>query len=92
MGRRVAALHVGAGVQAEIDRLTTVDADGILSGRDGMLAGAPKSAAGKQLKKFRPGGFNVVVAGGKAGLFSGILPGWSPGDVNSQVTTKVIGD
>jgi hypothetical protein len=46
------------------------------------------------VKKFRPGGFNVVVAGGEAGLFSGILPGWSPGlnDVNSQIVTRLVGD
>lgn len=78
--------------KAEIDRLTTVEADTVLAGNDGMLAGVAASAAGTRLKKFRDGGFNVVVAGGKAGLFSGILPGWSPGSVNSQVTTRIIGE
>ncbi len=76
----------------EIDRLTTVDADKILSGLDGMLTGVKESQRGTRIKKFRAGGFNVVIAGGRAGLFSGILAGWSPGDVNSQVTTKIIGD
>lgn len=78
--------------KAEIDRLTTVDAESILAGDGGMLVGAPASARGTRIKKFRDVGFNVVVAGGKAGLFSGILPGWSPGSVNSQVTTKIIGE
>ncbi len=78
--------------KAEIDRLTTVDADTVLTGLDGMHPGVATKLAGTRVKKFRPGGFNVVVAGGKAGLFSAILPGWSPGDVNSQVTTKIVGD
>jgi hypothetical protein len=76
----------------EIDRLTTVDADSVLVGLDGMLPGVSPKLKGTRLKKFRPGGFNVVVAGGGAGLFSAILPGWSPGDVNSQVVTREIGD
>jgi hypothetical protein len=78
----------------EIDRLTTVDADTVLAGKDGMLPGVPVSQSGARVKKFRPGGFNVVVAGGPAGLFSGILPGWSPGlsDVNSQMVTKIVDD
>ena len=78
--------------KAEIDRLTTVDADKILTGLDGMLTGAPLSAKGTRIRKFRDGGFNVVMAGGRAGLFSAILPGWSPGSVNSQVTTRQVGD
>ncbi|MGE0697823.1 MAG: thioredoxin family protein [Hyphomicrobiaceae bacterium] len=78
----------------EIDRLTTVDADTVLAGKDGMLPGVPEAQRGTRVKKFRPGGFNVVVAGGPAGLFSGILPGWSPGlgDVNSQMVTRIVGD
>jgi hypothetical protein len=75
----------------EIDRLTTVDADTILTGLDGMAPGAPLSAKGTRIKKFREGGFHVVHAGGTAGLFSAILPGWSPGYVNSQVVTRAIG-
>ncbi|HRD76587.1 MAG TPA: thioredoxin family protein [Hyphomicrobiaceae bacterium] len=76
----------------EIDRLTTVDADRILTGLGGMLPGPPLSAKGTRVKKFRPNGFFVVHAGGTAGLFSAILPGWSPGGANSQLVTKVVGD
>ena len=72
-------------------RLTTVDADKILTGLDGMLTGAPLSAKGTRIKKLRDGGFNVIMAGGRAGLFSAILPGWSPGSVNSQVVTREVG-
>ena len=64
----------------------------MLIGVDGMLPGVKPAAKGTRVQKFRPGGFNVVMAGGKAGLFSAILPGWSPGDVNSQVTTRIVGD
>jgi hypothetical protein len=79
--------------KAEIDKLTTVDADPYLTGVGGVLPGVPEAARGTKVKKFRPGGFDVVVAGGPAGLFSGILPGWSPGlaDVNSQMVTKEVG-
>ena len=77
--------------KAEIDRLTTVDAERIITGVDGMLTGAPESARGKRIRKFRDGGFNVARAGGPAGLFSAILGGWSPGSANSNPTTKVVG-
>jgi len=69
-----------------------VDADDVAIGLDGMQPGVSPKLAGTRIKKFRPGGFNVVVAGGGAGLFSAILPGWSPGDVNSQVVTRAIRD
>ncbi len=78
--------------KAEIDRLTTVDADSVLAGLDGMSPGVSPAHKGNRVKKFREGGFNVVMAGGPAGLFSAILPGWSPGDVNSQLTTKIVRD
>lgn len=76
---------------AEIDRLTTVDADTVLTGLGGMTVGLPESARGSRIKKFREGGFHVVHAGGPAGLFSAILPGWSPGAANSQVVTRTVG-
>jgi hypothetical protein len=80
--------------RTEIERLTTVDADTVLAGLDGMSPGVPETARGTRIPKFRPGGFNVVVAGGGAGLFSGNLPAWSPGlgDVNSQIVTRLVDD
>ena len=78
--------------KAEIDRLTTVEAEKIMTGVDGMLTGVPAKAKGTRIKKFRNGGFNVVIAGGRAGLFSGILAGWSPGDHNSNPTTRIVGE
>ena len=76
----------------EIDRLTTIDADDVLVGLGGMQPGVSPKLSGTRVKKFRPGGLNVVVAGGGAGLFSAILSGWSPGGVNSQVVTRTVGD
>ena len=43
------------------------------------------------LAKFRPGGLNIVHAGGTAGLFSAIIGGWvASGPIGSQPVTKEI--
>lgn len=80
--------------KSEIERLTTVKADEVLSGLGGMLTGVPESKRGQMIAKMRagPNGFNVVHAGGTAGLFSAILQGWTPGTENSQVVTKEVKD
>ena len=41
--------------------------------------GRPSSLAGRTVNKFRPGGIMIVRAGGDAGMFSGIIGGWSAG-------------
>jgi len=46
---------------------------------DGIGEGIPASRAGEQVPKFHEDGLMVVRAGGPAGLFSGILPGWLAG-------------
>jgi hypothetical protein len=69
---------------------TTVPAEDVLTGVDGMTPGAPESARGKMLAKLRPTGLDIVHAGGNAGLFSGLLVGWTPGNVNSNITTKEV--
>ncbi|MEZ5909213.1 MAG: thioredoxin family protein [Hyphomicrobiaceae bacterium] len=78
--------------KSELMALTTVLADDVLAGLDGMTPGVSEKMRGKRIPKLRPDGLNVVRAGGNAGLFSAILPGWSPGSVNSQVTTKEVRD
>ena len=45
----------------------------------GIAEGAPPSLAGKTFNKFRPGGLMFVRAGGDAGMFCGIIGGWSAG-------------
>jgi hypothetical protein len=80
-----------ARLKQELHALTTVPAEQVMAGADGMAAGVPQKLAGKTVRKFRPEGLNIVHAGGTAGMFSGILPGWSAGaDINSSPVTKEI--
>ena len=51
----------------------------ILAGADGIGEGVPASRADEMVPKFHEDGLMVVRAGGKAGLFSAILPGWLAG-------------
>lgn len=51
----------------------------LVSGVDGVGEGIPESRAGEQVPKFFEDGIMVVRAGGSAGLFSAILPGWLAG-------------
>ncbi|MGE4243099.1 hypothetical protein [Ramlibacter sp.] len=74
---------------AELMALTTIPAEHVLAGAGGMAVGAPESTRGKMLRKLREGGVCVVHAGGGAGLFSAILPGWGP-QSQSRITTKEV--
>jgi hypothetical protein len=74
---------------SELMALTTVRADDVLVGVGGMTPGAPESARGKMLPKFRENGLFVVHAGGIAGLFSGILEGWTTNS-SSRITTREV--
>jgi hypothetical protein len=51
----------------------------ILAGQDGVGEGVPASRAAERVPKFHEDGLMVVRAGGPAGLFSAILPGWLAG-------------
>jgi hypothetical protein len=51
----------------------------LVAGKDGVGEGIPASRAGEQVPKFHDDGIMVVRAGGPAGLFSAILPGWLAG-------------
>jgi hypothetical protein len=51
----------------------------ILAGADGVGEGVPASQAGEMVPKFHDDGLMVVRAGGPAGLFSAVLPGWLAG-------------
>lgn len=76
----------------ELREHATVLADDILAGADGIAVGAPERAKGKRIAKVREGGIQVVHAGGQAGMFSAILPGWTGGLDNSKFVTKVVGE
>jgi hypothetical protein len=51
----------------------------ILAGKDGVGEGVPAERADEMIPKFHDDGLMVVRAGGPAGLFSAILPGWLAG-------------
>jgi hypothetical protein len=51
----------------------------LVAGADGVGEGIPASRAGEMVAKFHDDGLMIVRAGGSAGLFSAILPGWLAG-------------
>ena len=60
-------------------------------GADGIAEGLPVTIESEAVPKFRPGGLNIVRAGGKAGMFSAIIGGWlATGVMGSNVVTKEI--
>ena len=63
----------------ELYRLCEIPGDELIAGAKGIAEGGPPSLAGKMVNKFRPGGLLIVRAGGDAGMFSGIIGGWSAG-------------
>jgi hypothetical protein len=63
----------------ELYRLCEIPGDELVAGAKGIAEGGPPSLAGKTVNKFRPGGLMIVRAGGDAGMFSGIIGGWSAG-------------
>ena len=77
-------------LRAELDRLLTLEADPMLRGVDGIDEGLPEVLAGATVPKFRPGGLQIVHAGGDAGLFSAILGGWVGGPKGSEPITRPI--
>ena len=64
----------------------------LVAGKDGIGEGIPASRAGEQVPKFHEDGLMVVRAGGPAGLFSAILPGWLAGRNKEelQLVTKEV--
>ena len=64
----------------------------LLAGLDGIGEGVPASRADEMIPKFHDDGIVVVRAGGPAGLFSGVLPGWLAGrnKAELQLVTKAV--
>ncbi len=69
----------------ELYRLCEIPGDDLIAGARGIAEGGPQSLAGKTVNKFRPGGLLIVRAGGDAGMFSGIIGGWSAGGPRGSV-------
>lgn len=60
-------------------------------GTDRKTGTAPAAHADGTLPKFRPGGLTLVRAGGQAGLFSAIIPGWlMKGALGSDPVSKEV--
>lgn len=79
-------------LKQELDTLLTTDAKDMIRGAGGISEGLPEHLADVTIPKFRPGGLNIVYAGGGAGLFSAIIGGWAAsGSVGSVPVTKEIG-
>ncbi len=70
--------------------LTTIPGDELVRGAGGIAEGLPESVRGRMIPKFRPNGIHIVHAGGGAGLFSAIIPGWANGELGSQTLAKEI--
>ncbi len=77
-------------LRAKLHELTVMDGDELVRGAQGIAEGFPDSVRGKKLPKFRPNGLHIVHAGGGAGLFSAIIPGWANGEIGSQTVSKEI--
>ena len=76
---------------AELEELLTVPGAQLARGADGMAEGLPPGFEDVPVPKFRPGGLLLVHAGGTAGLFSTVVPGWVSGASGSETTTVPIG-
>ncbi len=63
----------------------------LVQGALGVAEGMPETCADQTMTKFRPGGLNLVRAGGSAGLMSAIIGGWAAtGERGSEPVTKEI--
>ena len=74
-----------ARVYEELYRLCEIPGEELVAGAKGIAEGGPASLAGKTVNKFRPGGLMIVRAGGGAGMFSGIIGGWSAGGPRGSI-------
>ncbi len=68
-----------ARIERELYLATIRPGKDLVAGADGVGEGIPASRAGEMVPKFHEDGLMVVRAGGSAGLFSAILPGWLAG-------------
>lgn len=57
----------------------------LVAGADGVGEGIAAGRAGEMVPKFHEDGLMVVRAGGAAGLFSAILPGWLAGRARAEL-------
>ncbi|MEM7273425.1 MAG: thioredoxin family protein [Actinomycetota bacterium] len=80
-----------ARLRNELDELLQLSTDDMVRGAGGIAEGLPEAMAGATVPKFRPGGLQLVHAGGDAGLFSAVIGGWVAGAKGSEPITVPIG-
>ena len=66
-------------IEREINAATVRPGKDLVAGAQGVGEGIPATRAGEAVPKFYEDGLMIVRAGGPAGLFSAILPGWLAG-------------
>src|ERR1700730_7478260 len=74
----------------ELYRLCEIPGEELIAGARGIAEGGSASRIGMTVNKFRPGGLLIVRAGGGAGMFSGIIAGWSSGARGSIPITREV--
>ena len=80
-----------ARLKEKLDELLILPGAEMVRGANGMAEGLPAKFADTTVPKFRPGGLNIVCAGGPAGMFSAIISGWvASGPKGSQPVTVAI--
>ena len=79
-------------IERELSEATIRPGSKLVAGKDGVGEGIPAARANEQVPKFHRDGIMIVRAGGPAGLFSAILPGWLAGrdPVQLQPVTKEV--
>ena len=79
-------------IEDAINAATVRPGRDLVAGAQGVGEGIPAARAGEAVPKFNEGGLMIVRAGGPAGLFSAILPGWIAGrnHLELQPVTKEI--
>ena len=69
----------------QLYRLCEIPGEKLITGALGIAEGRPVSDANQSFNKFRPEGLMIVRAGGGAGMFSGIIGGWSSGGATGSL-------
>lgn len=77
-------------LETELSELLTRPGSELIRGANGIDEGLPEGFADASIPKFRPGGLQIVHAGGNAGMFSAVLGGWVAGAKGSEPTTREI--
>ena len=77
---------------AAFDEALRLPGKDLVCGAGGVAARIPEELANETVSKFRPGGLNIVRAGGIAGRMSAIVGGWgASGERGSVMVTREIG-